>query len=578
MKTHRLLKVEDMPTSFTVLAELGDKLEATRKRLQILDFAAAFLEKLEPQEVEPAVSMLLGRPFPKHSQLTLEASWATLSDIIRRITNVEWTAFTEAFSKTGDVGSATQAVFENSRTRRQATLFARTLTIVEVRRSFEAVAETTGQGSREKRERLVETLFGAATPQEAKYLVKIFTGGMRTGFHEGLMEQAVSKAFHVPPELVQRASMITGDIGKVASTAKTEGAEGLQRIGFKLFRPVSLMLAQMVNDVTEALKEHEDRTAFEYKYDGARVQIHKSGDQIRIFSRRLTDVTGSLPEICEGVKSSVNAREAILEGEVIAADASGHPLPFQHLMRRFRRTKAVDETAEHLPVKLYLFDALYLDGKNLISAPYTQRRQILAASAGQILLATQLVTGDIAEAERFLEEAMDAGHEGLMAKKLDSTYTPGIRGKRWLKIKPILEPLDLVIVSAEYGYGRRVGWLSDYYLAARDAETDELLPVGKTFKGLKDAEIVEMTMRLKESAVKSSPHSVSVVPKIVVEVAYNEIQSSPKYKCGMTLRFARITRIRDDKTGADVDTIQRVREIYERQFLKKGRYKPERQK
>jgi len=578
LKTHRLLKVEDMPTSFTVLAELGDKLEATRKRLQILDLAAAFLEKLEPQEVEPAVSMLLGRPFPKHSQPPLEISWATLSDIIKRITNVEWTAFTEAFSKTGDVGSATQAVFENSKTRRQATLFARTLTIAEVRRSFEAVAETTGQGSREKRERLVKALFSAATPQEAKYLVKIFTSDMRTGFHEGLMEQAVSKAFHVPVDLVQRASMIAGDIGKVASTAKIEGAEGLEQIGFKLFRPVSLMLAQMVNDVAEALKEHEDRTAFEYKYDGARVQIHKSGDQIRIFSRRLTDVTISLPEICEGVKANVNAREAILEGEVIAADDSGHPLPFQHLMRRYRRTKAVDETAEHIPVKLYLFDALYLDGKNLISAPYTQRRQILAGATGRIPLATQLVTDDIAEAERFLEEAMNAGHEGLMAKKLDSTYTPGIRGKRWLKIKPILDSLDLVIVSAEYGYGRRVGWLSDYYLAARDAETGELLPVGKTFKGLTDAELSEMTRKLEESAVKSSSHSVSVVPKVVVEVAYNEIQSSPKYECGMALRFARITRVRDDKTVADIDTIQRVREIYERQFLNKGRYEPERQK
>jgi DNA ligase-1 len=204
-----------------------------------------------------------------------------------------------------------------------------------------------------------------------------------------------------------------------------------------------------------------------------------------------------------------------------------------------------------------------------------QRRQILAESAGEIPLIKHIVTDKIEEAEQFLEEAMDAGHEGLMAKKPDSPYTPGIRGKRWLKIKPVLEPLDLVIVAAEYGYGRRHEWISDYYLAARDIETGEFLTVGKTFKGLTDAEIIEMTRRLKELTVKEEPRRVFVIPKIVVEVTYNEIQKSPKYKCGMALRFARINRIRDDKTPEEADTVQRVREIYERQFLKKGRYKTE---
>lgn len=567
-----------MPTPFKALAELGERLEATRKRLQMLDLTAEFLRKLEPQEVEPAVSMLLGRPFPKFSQQTLEVSWTTLSQIIERITNVEWSTFTEAFSKTGDVGSATQAIFENSKTRKQATLFERTLTISEVRRSFETIAETAGSGSKEKRERLVEALLSAATPLEVKYLVKIFTGGMRTGFYEGLMEQAVSRAFQAPLELVQKASMIAGDVGEVAAKAKVEGVEGLQQIGFKVFKPVSLMLAQMAHEVTEALKEHEGKTAFEYKYDGARVQIHKLDDEVRIFSRRLTDVTDSLPEVSELTKVNVKAKEAIFEGEVIAVDGNGNPIPFQHLMRRFRRVHAIDETAEEVPVKLYLFDVLYLEGKNLISTPYLQRRQILAENAGQIPLTALLVTDDVAEAERFLKEAMDAGHEGLMAKRLDSFYTPGMRGKSWLKIKPILEPLDLVIVAAEYGYGRRVGWLSDYYLTARDAETGELLPVGKTFKGLTDAEIIEMTRRLKELTIKQESHMVTAIPKIVVEVAYNEIQKSPKYKCGMALRFARITRIRDDKTVEQADTIQRVKEIYEKQFLKKGRYKSEQEK
>jgi DNA ligase-1 len=539
----------------------------------MIDFVAEFLRSLEVQEIEPAVSMILGRPFPKWSQQTLDVSWATLSEIIKRITGVEWNVFMEAFSKTGDIGSATKSVFEESKVKRQATLFARTLTILEVRRSLEAIAETIGYGSREKKERLIEALLSLASPLEAKYLVKIFIGEMRTGFHEGLMEQAVSKAFQTPLEVVQKASMTVGDIGEVATTARIEGKEGLLKIGFKVFRPVSLMLAQMADGVAEALKEHDGKTAFEYKLDGARVQIHKLGEEVRIFSRRLTDVTESLPEIAETARKNIQAKEAILEGEVIAIDNIGSPIPFQHLMRRFKRVHAVEDMTEKIPVKLYLFDILYLNGESLIAVPYLQRRQILAENVGKIPLTKQMVTDNTEEAERFLKEAIDAGHEGLMAKKLDSPYTPGIRGKRWLKIKPVLEPLDLVIVAAEYGYGRRHEWLSDYYLAARDAETGEFLTVGKTFKGLTDVEIIEMTKRLKELIIKEEPRRVFVVPKVVVEVTYNEVQKSPKYKCGMALRFARINRIREDKSSEEADTIQRVREIYEKQFLKKGRYK-----
>ena len=222
-----------------------------------------------------------------------------------------------------------------------------------------------------------------------------------------------------------------------------------------------------------------------------------------------------------------------------------------------------------------MFDVLYLNGKNLIGLPYVERRRILKETAGKIPLTTQLVTAKVETADGFLHEAINRGHEGLMAKKLDSRYTPGTRGKRWLKIKTVLEPLDLVITAAQYGYGRRHGWLSDYYLAARDAETGEFFELGKTFKGLTDREIIDMTKRLKALAVSEERWRVKVLPKVVVEVAYNEIQRSPKYKSQMALRFARITRIRDDKSPEEADTIQRVREIYERQFRKKGRYKTE---
>jgi DNA ligase-1 len=561
-----------MPSLFKSLAELLEKVEATKKRLEIIGMTADFLKSLDAEEVEPAVSMIVGRAFPKWSPKTLDVSWATLSSILQRVTGADWDVFREAFTGTGDVGAAAKAVFEKTSVKKQALLLERTLTIAEVRRLLESIAGTAGSGSREKKERLITALLSQASPVEAKYMVKIFLGEMRTGLHEGLMEQAVAKAFDVPLATVQKASMALGDIGEVAALAKTEGAARLAQVGFQVFRPVELMLAQVADDVGEALAEHGGRTAFEYKYDGARVQIHKRGSEVRVFSRRLTDVTRSLPEVVEAVKAYVRAEEAIVEGEVIAVDDRGHPIPFQHLMRRFKRVHEVRDMAEKIPVRLYLFDILFLDGESLISLPYMQRRKVLAENGGEIALTTQIITDSKARAEAFLSEAMDAGHEGVMAKKLDSPYTPGTRGKRWFKIKPVLDPLDLVITAAEYGYGRRHGWLSDYYLAARDPATGGFLNIGKTFKGLTDAEIIEMTRRLKELAVREERHRVVVLPKVVVEVAYNEIQESPKYKSGMALRFARITRIRDDKSVEDADTIEKVREIFERQFAKKGRY------
>ncbi len=561
-----------METDFRAIVELCEKLEATSKRILMVSLVADFLKDLDSDEVEPAVSMLLAKAFPKWDQRTLEVSWTTLSGVIKRITDVEWSDFSDAFGKTGDIGAATKIVFEKGKLRKQATLFEKPLTILEVRRNLEAIAETTGYGSRERKERLLETLLGRATPLEAKYLIKIMIGEMRTGFHEGLMELAVSEAFDISRETVRRASMLTGDVGEVAGIAEIQGGEGLSRLRFQLFRPINPMLAQTADDVNEAIKEHGGETAFEHKLDGARIQIHKSADDVRIYSRRLTDVTDSFPEIVQLVREDVRACEAILEGEVIALGEDGSPLPFQHLMRRFRRVHNVEEMVKLIPVELWLFDLIYLDGRSLTADSYLGRRKKLAEIVGSIPLTEQMITADSRKAEQFLEEAIDEGHEGLMAKKLDSPYTPGIRGKRWFKIKKTLEPLDLVVVAAEWGYGRRHNWLSDYHLAAREPKTAELLMVGKTFKGLTDQEIIQMTKRLKELSLREDHGRVVVVPKIVVEVAYNEIQKSPKYKCGMALRFARITRIRDDKGPEDADTIQRVREIYEKQFEKKARY------
>ena len=561
-----------MPALFKSLSELLEKVEATKKRLEIIEDTANYLKTLDDKEIEAAVNMLVGRAFPKYSQKTLDVSWSTLTRIFERISTFDWNLFRQAMASTGDIGSATKIILEGSKPKKQTQLTQTHLTITEVRRAFDAIAQAQGSGARIKKERLITTLMSQATPVEAKYLVKIFTGEMRTGLHEGLMEQAVARAFDVPLQKVQHAAMVLGDIGEVAATLKIQGPEAIEKARFTVFRPVNLMLAQTAQSVGEALEVHGGRSAFEYKYDGARVQIHKQNNDVRVFSRRLTDVTESLPEVVAAVKQNVRAQSAIVEGEVISLDSAGCPIAFQHLMRRFKRVRDIGGMVQKIPLTLYLFDILYLNGESLIAQSFTERRKILAQNTGDILLASQLVTDLPSQAQEFLNDAIDAGHEGLMAKKLGSPYTPGRRGKRWLKIKSILEPLDLVITAAEYGYGRRKGWLSDYYLAARDAATGEFLNVGKTFKGLTDAEIIELTRRLKEIALDQDGHRVIVMPKIVVEVAYNEIQQSPKYMSQMALRFARISRIREDKTPQEADTIERVKEIYERQFRNKGKY------
>jgi DNA ligase-1 len=364
--------------------------------------------------------------------------------------------------------------------------------------------------------------------------------------------------------------MLHGDIGDVARIAMTEGAVALERVGLRLFVPVKPMLAEMAESIPQVLAEHKEGTAFEYKLDGARIQIHRKQDHVTIFSRRLTDVTDSIPEIVDYAKTNVRASEFLIEGEVVALGEGGKPVPFQDLMRRFRRVHGIEDMVEKIPLRLYLFDVLQSGGKTLIDLPYTERWEELARLVPVGSLAPRIVTRDRKVVEDFMQSALKEGHEGLMAKSLTSDYSPGARGKKWFKIKPA-DRLDVVIVAADWGSGRRVGWLSNYHLAVRDDETGEYLVVGKTFKGLTDAEFDMITKRLQELKTKESKWTVHVKPEIVVEVAHNEIQKSPRYKSGFALRFARITNFRDDKTPEEADTIQRLRKLYEKQFENKGR-------
>jgi DNA ligase-1 len=438
-----------------------------------------------------------------------------------------------------------------------------------VYRTFEEIAETAGPGSRRKKEELLNSLFLRAQPVEAKYIVKNVVREMRHGVSEGILLDAIAQAAEVPKKLVRRANMLCGDLGEVASIALTESEEGLKRIKPRLFRPLKPMLAQMADDVAQAFQEHKGKTALEYKLDGARVQIHKAGDEVRIYSRNLSEVTPSLPEVVDQVREEVRADSAILEGEVIAVDEMGRPLPFQHLMRRFRRIHNLRELMREVPIRLYLFDILYRDGASLVDEPNHERWRALQEVKGNLNSVARLIPKNPQEGEAFAQASYEAGHEGLIAKRLDSVYTPGVRGKAWFKIKQIIS-LDLVIVAADWGYGRRHGWLSNYHLAARDEESGKFLEVGKTFKGLTDKEFEEMTAHLLSLEIYRQGATVYVEPETVVEVLFNEIQRSPHYDSGLALRFARISRLRDDKSPEEADTIQTMREIFQKQFEHKG--------
>jgi DNA ligase-1 len=363
--------------------------------------------------------------------------------------------------------------------------------------------------------------------------------------------------------------MFLGDLGLVAEIALSEGAEGLRSRGLRLLAPMKPMLAEMADDLDEVLTEHGGQTAVEFKLDGARIQIHRKGNAVRIFSRRLSDVSESLPEIA-GIAKSLPSSEFLLEGEVVAVDESGKPLPFQDLMRRFRRVHGIEAAQEEIPLKLYLFDLLHLDGRTMIDEPYRARWERLEGLVPSEYLTARRIVTSKQEIEPFLQEALAAGHEGLMAKALDSTYSVGKRGKKWFKIKPA-DLLDMAIVAAEWGSGRREGWLSNYWLAVRDEASDSFQMIGKTFKGLTDAEFETMTGRLRRLATSEERWGFHVRPEVVVEVAYNEIQRSPHYPSGFALRFARIVRIRDDKGPDDVDTYARLKDLYTKQFERKGR-------
>ena len=496
-----------------LLVETSEKVASTSGRLAKTKLLAELLKQAAPDEIEAVI--------------------AYLSGTIRQ-------------AKVG-VGWATLQAARSSPPRESV------LTIKDVDNTLDLVANASGKGSAATKTKLLRELFGRATEQEQDFLFRLLTGELRQGALELIMVEAVAKALELPAADVRRAAMLSGDLGAVAKA----GTHGLAQFRVRLFRPIKPMLAQTANDVAEAL-ERSSPAAFEYKFDGARIQVHKQGDDVKVFSRLMNDVTVAVPEVVDAARK-LEVKEVILDGEAIALTTDNRPLPFQTTMRRFGRKLDVETLQGELPLVPFFFDILYLDGESLMDQPYSTRFKVLSQHVCQ--RPPRLVTADKQEAQRFFEEAIKAGHEGLMVKRLDARYEAGGRTWDWIKVKKA-NTLDLVVLAAEWGHGRRKGWLSNLHLGARDPAGGFVM-LGKTFKGMTDELLEWQTKKLQELETRREGIVVFVRPELVVEVAFNGLQESSVYPGGLALRFARVVQYRQDKKPEEADTIEMVRRLHQ---------------
>ncbi|HEX6241070.1 MAG TPA: ATP-dependent DNA ligase [Polyangiales bacterium] len=430
------------------------------------------------------------------------------------------------------------------------------LTLSELDAQLEALQTLEGKGVNARRAALLRGLFERCHEQARRFVAALLVGELRQGALESLVLDAIAQAAGADKAAVRRAQMLRADLREVCELAFSAGDAGLTAVRLKLFQPVQPMLAEPVTDIGAALETLREPT-FELKMDGARVQVHKQGEEVRVYSRALNEVSGSVPEVLELVRA-LAVEDVVLDGEVIVLHADGTPVPFQQTMRRFGRKLDVEALRRELPLSTFFFDCLHAGGETLLDAPLSERAARLAALLPEGARMPRLVGGDAAAVQAFYEQALDRGHEGLMAKELGSPYMAGSRGSSWLKLKQA-HTLDLVVLAAEWGSGRRTGSLSNLHLGARDPEQGGFVMLGKTFKGLTDELLRFQTRELLARETSRDAYTVHVRPELVVEVAFNDVQTSPQYPGGVALRFARVKRYRPDKTAAEADTLAQVR-------------------
>ncbi|MBI3840667.1 MAG: ATP-dependent DNA ligase [Thaumarchaeota archaeon] len=547
------------PAPFDELASALEKAKATTSKKEKVATLAEYLKGLAPEEAQVAARLATGKTSERGSKDEAQVGYSTILDSIKEVTGASSKEVSAAYLRHGDLGEVAEELLSSKKAQ---TLFAEPLTLADVEVASSKLRSSKGSGATARRRAVVKSLILRATPVEGKYLVKALTGEMRTGLVTGLLEEAISQAFSAPREEVARAHMVLGDIGLLAKTV-AEGKVGEVRI--EPFRPVNFMLAEPMASASEIAEHFEKEVYAEYKYDGVRAQVHRRGGETRVYSRRLEDITTSFPEVVKAL-SGVK-QDFILDGEIVPF-AEGRPLPFQLLQRRLRRMEGFAEAAAKAPVNFFAFDILLRGRKELVGMALSERRRQLREilAGAEVPMAGSMVVKSEAEIRSVFDESRALGYEGLVVKDPGSVYTMGKRGSGWVKLKEELDTLDVVIVAAEYGHGKRARVISDYTFAVRDG--GELKTVGKAYSGLTDQEIGEMTAKLKKITLKDFGYRRSVTPEVVLEVAFDSIQKSGRHDSGYALRFPRIKRIRTDKSLEDIDTLKRVEEIFSSQKLK----------
>jgi DNA ligase-1 len=578
---------------FREVVDYYEQLEATTKRLEMTDILAALLSKTPPAVIDKVVYMTLGELYPAYVGLELGVAEKLAARAIRQVSGAGEKELNELFSRHGDLGTVAELLL---RTKEQTTLFVQELTVEEVYSSLEKIAKASGPGAVDVKTAVLSKLLAMATPVEAKHIIRIVTGKMRLGVADMTILDALAKAFGGDREVYERAYNLSSDIGLVAKTAAVEGVEGVSKFRVRVGIPVRCMLAERLSSAVEILEKMDGVGFTEYKYDGERMQIHKAGEKVWIFSRRQENITQQYPDVVEAVEKYVKAAEAILECEAVPLDPdTGETLPFQELMHR-KRKKEIERAAEEYPVALYFFDILYVDGEDMTTKPFLERRKMLEkviVEDERVKLSTGLLTHSPEEFEKIFAEAVEAGCEGVIVKSVgvDSVYRAGARGWQWIKFKrdyrsEMIDTVDLVVVGAFHGRGRRRGKFGALLTAVYNEERDVFQTVCKVGSGFKDEDLERFTEMINQLKI---PHKharveslmtpdVWVEPSIVLEIIGAEVTLSPVHTCawgvlkegyGLGIRFPRYTgRLRTDKKPEDATTDREIVEMYRRQLKK----------
>lgn len=550
---------------YSDLCEYYKRLESTTKNLEMCDIVSELLEDSGDKELEVITLASMGRIFPAYVDKDIGIAGKLMQRIISKAYGIKAGEIEDKFRDTGDLGETAEYFCER---KKQQTLMSKKLTVKKVYDNLRKIPEVSGSGSQEKKMNIVKELLVSAKPVEARYIVKTALEEMRIGVGEGTIRDAIATAFEVDAEKVEDVFFVLTDYGRVAKIAKEKGGEGLKNVEIEVFKPIRTMHPERSESFESAFNSYED-VSLEVKYDGFRAQLHKKGDEVRIFSRRLDEKTEQFPEVVEWAKEHLDCEECIVDSEILAIDEDGNPLPFQKLSRRIQREYDIDKMSEEIPVQVNCFDLFYLEGENYMKKPLRKRweklKDIVEVSENKFKLADHFETDDTEEAKKFYQKALDMGEEGVIIKNMEAKYQPGKRVGYWKKVKETMEPLDMVITEGRWGEGKRSEWISSLLLSVKDPRTGNLVATTRLGTGLTEEQLEKVTQRLQEIIIEEEGRKVRVKPEIVVEIGYEEIQKSPKYETGYALRFPRLLRFRPDKGPEEADDTERLNSLYEKQ-------------